>query len=75
MLQQRSKWQKKQQELKNDDVVLLVNQDKRQKWPLGLVKEVHKGRDGLVRSATIKSDNKLIRRAINQMVKLELDEE
>ena len=75
LLQQRSKWQKKQQELKNDDVVLLVNQDKRQKWPLGLVKEVHKGRDGLVRSATIKSDNKLIRRAINQMVKLELDEE
>ena len=73
LLQQRQKWNKEGQELKVEDVVLVLTENKRQSWPLGRVVETFVGRDGHIRSADIKIGDKTFKRSIQQLVKLEMD--
>ena len=43
-------------------------------WPLGLVQEVNVGRDGLVRSARVKTKTTILTRPITKIVTLECDD-
>ena len=41
-------------------------------WPLARVTEAEPGRDGLVRTVTVKARGKLVTRAVNRLCPLEL---
>jgi hypothetical protein len=50
----RGKWFQKRKNLKEGDVVLLIEPNaKRGEWPLARVVEAHSGKDGLVRVVKI----------------------
>jgi len=54
----RSTWHKKETQVKQDDVVLIVeNNVPRGKWNLGRVLEVFPGTDGIVRNVRVKTAN------------------
>ena len=72
-LQQRTKWKAKERNLKPGDVVMLADMDSpRGAWPLARVTEAEPGRDGLVRTVTVKARGKLVTRAVNRLCPLEL---
>ena len=72
-LQERQKWNKKRRNFAVDDVVLVLDDKKpRYSWPLGRILEVYaNSRDGLVRSAKLKTSTSELVRAINKIVLLE----
>ncbi len=71
-LQIRQKWLKPQRNLQEDDIVLMVdNSQPRGFWPLGRVLDVNKGRDGLVRSARVKTASSEYVRPIDKLCLLE----
>jgi hypothetical protein len=71
-LQSRHKWQQACRNIKKNDVILLLDENvfKRQ-WTLGRVLDVRKNADGLVRSATVKTNGGVITRPIHKMCFLE----
>ena len=72
-IQQRQKWLKEQRNLQVDDIVLVCDDTSpRNFWPLGRVVEVTKGRDNLVRSATVKTRSSTLRRPVNKLCPLEV---
>ena len=71
-LQRRSKWNQIHESLKPGDVVLVVDETvPRGQWPMGVIQAVNKSKDGLVRSATVKTNKGLKDRAISSIVVLE----
>ncbi len=63
----RPKWQKREYEIKKDDVVLIVeNNVPRGKWNLGRVLEVFPGKDGVVRNVRLKTQNGELKRSIQK---------
>ena len=63
----RSKWQKKESQIKKDDIVLIVeNNVPRGKWILGRVLEVFPGKDGIVRNVRLKTENGELKRSIQK---------
>ena len=71
-LQKRSKWSKPQINFQRADFVLILDElNLRYLWPLGLVKEVNQGRDGLVRSVKVKTHATELVRPITKVVLLE----
>ena len=73
-LQRRNKWLKTETNLKQGDLVLVMDElTPRNVWPLGLVQETTSGRDGLVRSARIKTESTVLVRPITKLVHLEGD--
>jgi len=71
-LQRRSKWMEKQENFKVGDLILLVDEHTpRSLWPLGLITDVKVGRDGLVRTVTIKTQSTTLVRPVTKVVKLE----
>ncbi|XP_037051788.1 uncharacterized protein LOC119085478 [Bradysia coprophila] len=74
---QRSKWLKKVKPLQVDDVVLIVDAAfKRNTWPKGLVVETHKDKNGIVRSAKIRTDlGTFLTRPVSQLVVLDVRKE
>ena len=55
------------------DVVIIHSEERnRGKWPLGVVKELYPGRDGVVRAVKLQVGRGYIERAINQLYPLEL---
>ena len=74
-LQTRSKWTTVKDNLKINDVVLVVDEDSpRGQWPLGLVLSVETSNDGLVRAAEVRCNGKTKRRPIAKLVFLERHE-
>ncbi|GAB0089341.1 hypothetical protein DMENIID0001_038640 [Sergentomyia squamirostris] len=70
-LQSRSKWDKKLKNIKVGDLVLLVEDSGfGVKWPLGVVKEVCRGKDNLVRVASVKTEKGEYKRPITKIVPL-----
>ena len=71
-LQQRNKWTHTTPNLEADDLVLLVDPSllKRGQWPLGRVIEVHPGRDGPVRVATVRTSTGTYVRPITKICQL-----
>ena len=71
-LQRRQKWVKDEPNLNVGDLVLLFDENSpRGSWPLGLVKEISVGRDGLVRSVRVKTTMTELVRPITKLVVLE----
>ena len=57
-LQSRQLWQKKSRNIEIGDIVLIKDVDTaRNKWPLGIVKDVHTSDDGLVRRVSVKTSS------------------
>ena len=71
----RQKWLKPERNLQKDDIVLMIDKSQpRGAWPLGRVLEVKQGRDGLVRSAKIKTAMSEYLRPIDKLCLLEAAE-
>ena len=74
-LNRRQKWLHVKDNLRVGDLVLLMDENvPRGSWPLGLVQEVNVGRDGLVRSARVKTKTTILTRPITKIVTLECDD-
>jgi len=65
-------WRSKPNPLQIGEVVLIGDDDKRLNWKLGVVEELHIGRDQRCRAATVRVHNGLFRRPIQKLYKLEL---
>lgn len=66
-LQERRKWNETRRNLKVGDLVLLTDESfPRGKWPLGRVLEVVVSRDGLIRTAKVKTSSTVATRAKRQ---------
>ena len=72
MLHQRHKWLEVKPNLQVGSLVLIMDEKvPRGAWPLGLVLETNVGRDGLVRSARLKTKTSVLVRPISKLVLLE----
>ena len=68
-LQRRYKWQRPALDVQVNDLVVIKNEDvPPNEWRLGRVTEVHKGRDGRVRIATIRTARGLTTRSVTKLV-------
>ena len=71
-LQMRQKWCFPEAYVKENDVVLIVNENApRGQWPLARVVKVHIGKDGKVRSAVVRSSGTDLTRPITKLCLLE----
>ena len=72
LLQARSKWIFVQRSICVGDVVLVVDELlPRGQWPLGLIVDVHKSRDGLVRSVYVRYNDAVKERPVAKLCLLE----
>ncbi|GFV22049.1 integrase catalytic domain-containing protein [Trichonephila clavipes] len=69
-LQPRKKWQDVQPNLKEDDIVFIKEEGPPGTWPMARVLQVHPGNDGLVRVATVKTQDSVFKRPVHQLHKL-----
>ncbi|GFX48215.1 integrase catalytic domain-containing protein [Trichonephila clavipes] len=69
-LQPRKKWQDAQPNLKEDDIVLIKEEGSPGTWPMARVLQVHPGNDGLVRVATVKTQDSVLKRPVHKLHKL-----
>ena len=70
-LQIRQFWNQREKNLKENDIVIIVNEQvPRCHWPLGVVTKVNVSLDGLVRSADIKTSTGILTRPVNKLVLL-----
>ena len=68
-LMERQKWLKINRNLKINDIVLVTDENTpRSHWPLGRITEIKISEDGMVRSAEIKLQNKILKRPITKLV-------
>ena len=57
---------------KGDVVIIQSDERNRGKWPHGVVEELYKGRDGVVRAVKLRAGKTFLERAVNQLYPLEL---
>jgi len=70
-LQERRKWTTPRDNLREGDVVLVIDEDApRSKWPMGRIVSVRTGSDGLVRSVCIALDGSERERPVHKVIKL-----
>ncbi|GFV89536.1 integrase catalytic domain-containing protein [Trichonephila clavipes] len=69
-LQHRKKWQDAQPNLKEDVIVLIKEEGPPGTWPMARVLQVHPGNDGLVRFATMKTQDSVFKRPVHKIHKL-----
>lgn len=68
-LQQRTKWVLEQRNAQEGDIVLIREENlPPTRWLKGRIIKVHRGADGLVRVADIKTEKSIFRRAVSQTV-------
>ena len=68
-LQQRSKWVKSRQNLRIDDIVLLVdNSVPRGQWPLGRVCSLKTSKDNMVRTVDVLTQKGIVTRPITKLI-------
>ena len=71
-LQLKNKWFDKQRNLKEGDLVLVADENTpRGLWPLGVIASVKPGRDGLIRSVSVKTNSTVLVRPVTKIVLLE----
>ena len=71
-LQRRNKWHAPERNLKIGDLVLIRHETTpRRLWPMGLVVQCSNGRDGMIRSARVKTQATELVRPITKLVLLE----
>ena len=59
-------------EVQVGSVVLIEGEGRRLDWPLGLITEVHKGKDNLIRAVTLRTSKGLVQRPIQRLRDLEV---
>ena len=70
-LQERKKWQGTEHNLKQGDIVLLVDENsERCRWPKGIVIEAFPSKDNLVRKVKIKTQHSVFERPVHKLVLL-----
>ncbi|GFW20807.1 integrase catalytic domain-containing protein [Trichonephila clavipes] len=69
-LQPRKQWQDAQPNLKEYDIVLVKEEGPPGTWPMARVLQVHPGNDGLVRVATVKTQDSVLKRPVHKFHKL-----
>ena len=70
----RSKWQEGNPSIREGDIVLVSDDNvSRTKWPMARVEKVHPGKDGLVRTATVKAQKGVFNRPVQRLHRLEID--
>lgn len=70
-LQRRQKWVNNRPNITPDTIVLIINKNQPcMRWQLGRVLEVHPGNDGIVRTATIKTNSGVYKRAVKLLCPL-----
>lgn len=75
LLQQRTKWQAKTNNISIGAMVLLKDENQPPlKWQLGRVTDIIKGQDGVVRVAVVRTSNGVLRRAVSKLCILISDE-
>ena len=68
----RQKWREQKKNLQVGDVVVVLDDDlPRNSWPLGRIESVSVGRDGLVRSAEVKTKSSRLVRPVTRLCLLE----
>ncbi|XP_055527534.1 uncharacterized protein LOC129720124 [Wyeomyia smithii] len=72
VITRRCKWFKDVREIKVGDLVLVVDENIRNKWMRGRVVEVLLGKDGRVRQAVVKTISGLFRRAVTSLALLDV---
>jgi len=70
LLQKRQKWVTVRENLKQDDVVLMVNDGPRGHWSLARVSALKRDRKGLVRQVVVRCGRNEFARPITKLVKL-----
>lgn len=74
-LTRRSKWWGVVSPLKEGDIVLIVDpEQKRNCWLRGRIETVHKGKDGQVRSAVVKTTTGCLTRPVAKLAKLDIED-
>lgn len=74
-LQQRPKWNKKSENIKENDLVIVIEDNlPPSRWILGRVIHTHPGSDGLVRVATIRCKGTTLKRPIAKLALLPISE-
>ena len=72
IIQHRSKWLDEHESIQEGDLVLLCDEIMpRNNWPLGRVTAIHRGRDGKIRSATVKTSKGSYDRPVTKLCLLE----
>ncbi|GFR11380.1 DUF1759 domain-containing protein [Trichonephila clavata] len=69
-LQPRKKWQVSQPNLKEDDIVLIKEEGPLGTWPMSRLLLVHPDNDGLIRVATVKTQDSIYKRPVHKLCKL-----
>lgn len=74
-LQSRTKWRTTKENLKLDDVVIIKEDNiPPGKWAMARVQALHPGPDGCVRVVTLKTANNTIKRPVNKLIPLPVQE-
>lgn len=69
------KWFSKEKNLKEDDVVIVIDPDARRgDWKVGRILRTYPGADGLVRVVDVKVGDKILKRPITKLSPLEMQE-
>ena len=72
LLQQRQRWLVESRNFQVGDVVLVIGEkSNRGQWPKGLIEEVHKDKDGFVRSVRLRTSSQSLVRDIRKLCLLE----
>ena len=72
LLQERQKWHRPNKNIQVGDVVLVLEDSSpRGSWPIGLVREVYPGSDGLVRSVKLRVRESSFVRPVVKLIRLE----
>jgi hypothetical protein len=66
-LQQRPKWKNQQANVKEGDMVLLIDEQSPLHWNMGRIVQLHPGADGLVRVVSVKTLRGTVKRAITKL--------
>ena len=71
----RHKWFSKDKNLKEDDVVIVIDPDARRRdWKVGRIVRTYPGADGLVRVVDVKVGDKILKRPITKLSPLEMQD-
>ncbi|KAH9636830.1 hypothetical protein HF086_017073 [Spodoptera exigua] len=74
-LQVRTKWRAAKANLRVDDLALIKEDNMPPgKWAMARVEELHPGQDGYVRVVTLKTANNIIKRPVNKLIPLPVQE-
>ena len=71
-LRPRQKWHEEKDSLKVGDLVFVEEAGKRLTWPLAKVIELHPGKDGIVRSVSLRTKFGVKKRPVQRLVPLEI---